>query len=157
VHEPIAPQYPFEWLGCFSFRSALASTAGCARAVTENYWPTSSRVCSLFIPMPKRMRRMSSSRGVNGAGTRVAVSRRFDWMAASMGKIAFLSSMKSPVGTPVADLLIEGGVPVIFYSGSALPVASRERHPSASRLVVPVMRRGMVRGLKSVIRQLHGE
>jgi len=111
----------------------------------------------LFIPMPKRMRRMSSSRGVNGAGTRVAVSRRFDWMAASMGKIAFLSSMKSPVGTPVADLLIEGGVPVIFYSGSALPVASRERHPSASRLVVPVMRRGMVRGLKSVIRQLHGE
>jgi hypothetical protein len=28
----------------------------------------------------------------------VAVSRKFDWMAASMGKIAFLSSMKSPVG-----------------------------------------------------------
>ena len=74
---------------------------------------------ALFIPMPKRMRRMSSSRGVNGARTRVAVSRRFDWMAASMGKIAFFSSMKSPVGTPVADLLIEGGVPVIFYSGSA--------------------------------------
>ena len=118
MHEPIAPQYPFEWLGCFSFRSALASCRMC-RAVTDNYWPTSSRVCSLFIPMPKRMRRMSSSRGVNGARTRVAVSRRLDWMAASMGKIAFFSSMKSPVGTPVADHLIEGGVPVIFYSGSA--------------------------------------
>jgi hypothetical protein len=60
---------------------------------------------ALFILMPKRMRRMSPSRGVNGARTRVAVSRRLDWMAASMGKIAFFSSIKSPVGTPVADLL----------------------------------------------------
>jgi CheY-like chemotaxis protein len=34
--------------------------------------------------------------------------------------------------TPIAELLIEGGVPVIFYSGLALPVALRERYPSAS-------------------------
>ena len=33
--------------------------------------------------------------------------------------------------TPIADLLIEGGVPMIFYSGLALPVALRERYPSA--------------------------
>src|SRR5258708_30377914 len=46
--------------------------------------------------MPKRMRRMRSSRGVNDASTRVVVSRRFDWIAASMGWIAFLSSMRSP-------------------------------------------------------------
>ena len=34
--------------------------------------------------------------------------------------------------TPLAELLIEGGVPVVFYSGLALPVALRERYPSAS-------------------------
>jgi hypothetical protein len=34
--------------------------------------------------------------------------------------------------TPIAELLIEGGIPVIFYSGLALPVALRERYPSAS-------------------------
>jgi DNA-binding NtrC family response regulator len=39
--------------------------------------------------------------------------------------------------TPVAELLIEGGVPVIFYSGLALPVALRERYPSASAYKKP--------------------
>ena len=39
---------------------------------------------------------MRSSRGVNDASTRVVVSRRFDWIAASIGRMAFLSSMKSP-------------------------------------------------------------
>ena len=39
--------------------------------------------------------------------------------------------------TPIADLLIEGGVPVIFYSGLALPVALRERYPSASAYKKP--------------------
>lgn len=34
--------------------------------------------------------------------------------------------------TPIAELLIDGGIPVIFYSGLALPVALRERYPSAS-------------------------
>ena len=34
--------------------------------------------------------------------------------------------------TPIAELLIGGGVPVIFYSGLALPAALRERYPSAS-------------------------
>jgi len=33
--------------------------------------------------------------------------------------------------TPVAELLIEGGVPVIFYSGLALPTELRKRYPSA--------------------------
>ncbi len=33
--------------------------------------------------------------------------------------------------TPVAELLIERGVPVIFYSGLTLPGALRERYPSA--------------------------
>jgi DNA-binding response OmpR family regulator len=33
--------------------------------------------------------------------------------------------------TPVAELLIEGGVPVLFYSGLALPAAFRERYPAA--------------------------
>jgi len=32
--------------------------------------------------------------------------------------------------TPVAELLIEGGVPVIFYSGLALPTELRKRYPS---------------------------
>jgi hypothetical protein len=53
-------------------------------------------VWSVFMPMPKRMRAMRSSRGVNDANTRVVVSRRFDWIAASIGRIVFLSSMKSP-------------------------------------------------------------
>ena len=48
------------------------------------------------MPMPKRMRSTRSSRGVSEASTRVVVSRRFDWIAASIGRIAFLSSMKSP-------------------------------------------------------------
>jgi DNA-binding response OmpR family regulator len=34
--------------------------------------------------------------------------------------------------TPIAELLIECGVPVIFYSGLALPAALRERYPCAS-------------------------
>lgn len=33
--------------------------------------------------------------------------------------------------TPIAELLIEGGVPVIFYSGLALPAALQERYTSA--------------------------
>ena len=157
MHEPIAPQYPLEWLGCFSFRSVLASICRmCSRGHRELL---ADFLQSMLLVHPDaeahaedeffawRQRRQNARGGL--------AQVRLD--GASMGKIAFLSSMKSPVGTPVADLLIEGGVPVIFYSGSALPVASRERHPSASRLVVPVMRRGMVRGLKSVIRQLHGE
>jgi RNA polymerase primary sigma factor len=37
-----------------------------------------------------------SSRGVSDASMRVVVSRRFDWIIASIGRIAFLSSIKSP-------------------------------------------------------------
>jgi len=43
------------------------------------------------------MRTMRSSRGVSEANTRVVVSRRFDWIAASIGRMAFLSSI-SPGG-----------------------------------------------------------
>src|SRR6516162_3291103 len=83
-------------LGCFSFLSALASIWRMRSRVTENRWPTSSSVWSLFMPMPKRMRIIRSSRGVSEASVRVVVSRRFEWIAASIGRIAFLSSMKSP-------------------------------------------------------------
>src|SRR5262249_44418585 len=83
-------------LGCLSFLNALASIWRMRSRVTENCRPTSSSVWSLFMPMPKRMRRTRSSRAVTEASTRVVVSRRFDWIAASIGRIAFLSSIKSP-------------------------------------------------------------
>jgi hypothetical protein len=51
---------------------------------------------TVFMPMPKRMRTMRFSRGVSDASARVVVSPRFDWIAASIGRIAFLSSIKSP-------------------------------------------------------------
>jgi hypothetical protein len=75
--------------------------------VTENCWPTSSSVWSVFMPMPKRMRSTRSSRGVSEASTRVVVSRRFDWIAASIGRIGVLvldeiaevaESSSSPIG-----------------------------------------------------------
>src|SRR5215475_6593353 len=83
-------------LGCFSFLSALASIWRMRSRVTKNRWPTSSSVRSLFMPMPKRMRSTRYSRAVSKASARVVVSRSFDWMTASMGRIVFLSSMKSP-------------------------------------------------------------
>jgi hypothetical protein len=52
-------------LGCLSFLSALASIWRMRSRVTENCWPTSSRVWSVFMPMPKRMRIIRSSRGVS--------------------------------------------------------------------------------------------
>jgi hypothetical protein len=75
-------------LGCLSFRSALASICRIRSRVTENCWPTCSSVWSLLMPMPKRMRTMRSSRGVSEARTRDVMSRRFDWIAASIGRIA---------------------------------------------------------------------
>src|SRR5690606_15003155 len=56
-------------LGCLSLRSALASIWRIRSRVTENCWPTSSSVWSVFMPMPKRMRRTRSSRGVSEART----------------------------------------------------------------------------------------
>jgi CheY-like chemotaxis protein len=41
--------------------------------------------------------------------------------------------------TPIAELLIGGGVPVIFYSGLDLPVALRERYPSAWFCKKPIL------------------
>src|SRR5262249_27282753 len=72
-------------LGCFSFLSAFASIWRMRSRVTENWWPTSSSVWSLFMPMPKRMRIIRSSRGVSEASVRVVVSRRFDWIHAISG------------------------------------------------------------------------
>src|SRR5215469_5188689 len=40
-------------LGCLSFLSALASIWRMRSRVTENCWPTSSSVWSVFMPMPK--------------------------------------------------------------------------------------------------------
>jgi hypothetical protein len=78
-----------ERLGCLSFRSALASICRIRSRVTENCWPTCSSVWSLLMPMPKRIRTMRSSRGVSEARTRDVISRRFDWIAASIGRIVF--------------------------------------------------------------------
>jgi hypothetical protein len=83
-------------LGCFSLRMALASICRMRSRVTLNCWPTSSSVWSVFMPMPKRMRSTRSSRGVREASTRVVVSRRFHWIAASIGRTALRSSIKSP-------------------------------------------------------------
>jgi hypothetical protein len=43
-------------LGCVSFLSAFASIWWMCSRVTENCWPTSSSVWSVFMPMPKRIR-----------------------------------------------------------------------------------------------------
>src|SRR5688500_5366759 len=65
-----------ERLGCLSLRSALASIWRMRSRVTENCWPTSSSVWSVFMPMPKRVRSTRSSRPVRVATTRVVVSRK---------------------------------------------------------------------------------
>src|SRR5256885_13920095 len=57
-------------LGCFSFLSAFASICLMRSRVTENCWPTSSSVWSVFMPMPKRMRNTRSSRGGSEASNR---------------------------------------------------------------------------------------
>jgi len=72
-------------LGCFSLRNALASIWRMRSRVTENCWPTSSSVWSVFMPMPKRMRSTRSSRGVSVASTRVVLSRRLPWMRPRAG------------------------------------------------------------------------
>ena len=50
--------------------------------------------------MPKRMRRMRSSRGVMLPRTRLTASRRSDWIAASRGWTASSSSIRSPRWPP---------------------------------------------------------
>src|SRR5215471_20232855 len=141
-------------LGCFSFLSALASIWRMRSRVTLNCWPTSSSVWSVFMPMPKRMRSTRSSRGVSDASTRVVVSRRFDWMAASIGSTAFLSSMKSPrcesssspigVSSEIGSLAIlstlrtfSSGMP--SFSASSSGVGSRPISCSICRLVRTIL------------------
>ena len=55
--------------------------------------------------------------------------------------------------TPIADLLMEGGVPVIFYSGLALPVALRERYPSASAFKKPAPPEQLLTELVALMRK----
>ena len=55
--------------------------------------------------------------------------------------------------TPIADLLIEGGVPMIFYSGLALPVALRERYPSASAYKKPTPPEQLLNELVALMRK----
>ena len=96
------------------------------------------------------MRTMRSSRGVNEASMRVVVSRRFDWIAASIGRIAFLSSIKSPsCESPSSPIGVssESGSLAIFnvlrtfssgmwsFSASSSGVGSRPSSPSSRRLV----------------------
>ena len=65
-------------LGCLSFLKALASICLIRSLVTENCNPTSSKVWSVFIPIPKRIRRTLSSRGVRDAKIFVVDSLKFD-------------------------------------------------------------------------------
>src|ERR1700720_1363467 len=54
---------------------------------------------------------------------------------------------------PIAELLMEGGVPVIFYSGLALPVALRERYPSASAYKKPTPPEQLLNELVALMRK----
>jgi DNA-binding response OmpR family regulator len=54
--------------------------------------------------------------------------------------------------TPVAELLAEGGVPLIFYSGLALPASLRERYPFASFYKKPTPPVRLVSELVALIR-----
>src|SRR5665647_1111977 len=141
-------------LGCLSFRSAFASICRMRSRVTENFRPTSSSVWSLFMPMPKRMRKIRSSRGVSDASTRVVVSRRFDWIAASIGRIPFLSSMKSPrwesSSSPIGVSSDSGSLAVLralrtfssgmrSFSASSSGVGSRPISLSICRLVRTIL------------------
>ena len=56
--------------------------------------------------------------------------------------------------TPVAELLIEGGVPVIFYSGLDLPAALRERYPSAPAYKKPTPSLRLLNELANVDQRL---
>jgi DNA-binding response OmpR family regulator len=55
--------------------------------------------------------------------------------------------------TPVAELLAEGGVPLIFYSGLALPASLRERYPFASFYKKPTPPVRLVSELVALIRK----
>ena len=55
--------------------------------------------------------------------------------------------------TPIADLLIEGGVPVIFYSGLDLPVTLRERYPFASAFKKPAPPEQLLNELVALMRK----
>src|SRR5579872_6817146 len=82
--------------GCRSLRKAFASICRMRSRVTSKSWPTSSSVWSLFSPIPKRIRRTFSSRGVSVFRTLRVCSARFMFMTASAGDTTLLSSMKSP-------------------------------------------------------------
>jgi CheY-like chemotaxis protein len=58
---------------------------------------------------------------------------------------------------PVAELLIEGGVPVIFYSGLALPAALRERYPSAAVFKKPTPPVQLLNKLVALMRGQSGD
>lgn len=55
--------------------------------------------------------------------------------------------------TSVVELLIEGGAPVIFYSGLALPAALRERYPSAPAYKKPTPPLRLLNELAALMRK----
>ena len=100
------------------------------------------------------MRTMRSSRGVSEASMCVVVSRRFDWIAASIGRIAFVSSIKSPrwvsPSSPIGVSSESGSLAIFkvlrtFSSGmwsflaSSSGVGSRPISPSICRLVRTIL------------------
>ena len=89
-----ASQYPrAAWVLQLSQRLGL-DLADASR-VTENCWPTSSSVWSLFMPMPKRMLRCAP-RAASRTPARCRGFAQVRLDRGVVGRIAFLSSMKSP-------------------------------------------------------------
>ncbi|MCZ8497723.1 hypothetical protein O9929_02100 [Vibrio lentus] len=78
----------------------LLRSDGYAHEVTSNCLPTSSRVWSVFMSIPKNTR-STASRGVEPARTSLVAPRRLVAVAESQGGSSVVSSMKSPIG---ADL-----------------------------------------------------
>ena len=135
--------------------------------VTLNCWPTSSSVWSVFMPMPKRMRSTRSSRGVSVASTRVVVSRRLAWMAASIGSTTLGSWMKSPrwlsSSSPMGVSRLIGSLAIFrtlrtFSSGMARRSASSSGRRLAADLVQHLARGAhqLVDGLDHVHRDADG-
>src|SRR5467141_1715726 len=118
--------------GWRSLRSALASICRMRSRVTSNCLPTSSRVWSVDISMPKRMRSTLASRGVSVSSTSFVTSRRLAKVAASEGASVDWSSMKSPrcesSSSPIGVSIEIGSLEIlrilrIFSSGISMRAA----------------------------------
>lgn len=103
--------------------------------VTSNCLPTSSRVWSVFMSMPKRMRSTLASRAVRPARTSRVDSLRLSLVAISIGDCMVESSMKSPrcesSSSPIG-VSMEIGSLAIFSTLRILSSGMSMRSPSSS-------------------------